>query len=131
MFVRSILKLSLFKKKYRCNKIERPRFRDRSVRQLQKEKICFSRPKGIDRIGRWKNHKLSVSIHLRWTYDELDNSLRTDFMNRTSRIGGTALLVSITALLPSLALGQAGIASEREAIVSYSAEELNPTQPGY
>ena len=52
-------------------------------------------------------------------------------MNRTSRIGGTALLVSITALLPSLALGQAGIASEREAIVSYSAEELNPTQPGY
>ena len=39
--------------------------------------------------------------------------------------------ITLLGTLPQLAFGQAGIASEREKIVSYSAEDLNPAQPGY
>ena len=42
-----------------------------------------------------------------------------------------AILSCLSPLLPDLASGQAGIASEREAIISYSEEELNPVKPGY
>ena len=42
-----------------------------------------------------------------------------------------AILSCLIPLLPDLASGQAGIASEREAIISYSEEELNPVKPGY
>lgn len=39
--------------------------------------------------------------------------------------------ITLLGTLPQIAFGQAGIVSEREEIVSYSAEDLNPAQPGY
>jgi len=49
---------------------------------------------------------------------------------RTSLFGST-VLSCVVAFLPTLAFGQAAIVSEREKIVSYSAEDLNPAEPGY
>ena len=52
-------------------------------------------------------------------------------MRRLPNCFRTTILSCLISFLPGLAFGQAGIVSEREKIVSYSAEDLNPAKPGY
>jgi hypothetical protein len=52
-------------------------------------------------------------------------------MNKQSTIVAMTLLCCATVFLSNQAFGQALIVSEREKIVSYSDEELNPEKPRY
>jgi hypothetical protein len=52
-------------------------------------------------------------------------------MNKQSTIVAMTLLCCVTVFLSNQAFGQALIVSEREKIVSYSDEELNPEKPRY
>ena len=57
--------------------------------------------------------------------------MRIAIINMKTHARESLIALGLLALFPQLAFPQALIVSEREEIVNYSAEELNPAKPGY